>query len=169
MCNALQVLCEGNKDVKKSKNNMLKKKYKLLCMEPDETIESMQARFLHLINKLKNLGKSLSKMYYANNTLRSMCTDWQPKVITIKESNDINNLDIIQLFGKMTEHEINSKAKEEEIGLFIKRYNKYIKKHKLKHCGKILMNFKKRHAHKKEDNFTVGKMSNVAEIHDTCP
>lgn len=42
--------------------------------------------------------------------------------------------------------------KEEEMSLFIKRYNTYIKKHQLKHSDKNLINFKKTHPHKNEEN-----------------
>lgn len=41
-------------------------------------------------------------------------------------------------------------SKEEEMELFVKRYNQYMKKHKLKHSNKNLINFKKSHLHKKE-------------------
>lgn len=34
-----------------------------------------------------------------------MRRECQPKVTTIKESNDLNNLDIIKLFGKLIGHE----------------------------------------------------------------
>lgn len=34
-----------------------------------------------------------------------MCKEWQPKVIAIKESNDLSSLNITKLFGKLAEHE----------------------------------------------------------------
>lgn len=77
-------------------------------MEPGESVESMHTRFLHLIDKLNNLGKSISNKNSANKILRSMCMEWKPKVTTIKESNDLNT-DITMLFGKLVEHENNMK------------------------------------------------------------
>lgn len=34
-----------------------------------------------------------------------MCREWQPKVTAIKESNDLNALDITTLFGKLVQLE----------------------------------------------------------------
>lgn len=101
----LKTLYEGIGDIKYSNINMLIEEYELLLMEPEELVESMQTRFLHLINKLDKLGKTISKKDCANKILRYMCREWQPKVTTIKESNDLTSLDIIKLFRNLIEHE----------------------------------------------------------------
>lgn len=174
---------------------MLTKEYELFYMEPGEFVESMQTWFLNLINKLYNLGKTFYNKDCANKIMRSMCSEWQPKVTTIKDSNDLSSLDITKLFGKLAEHgnelkwlterEVKSKkedkvneekqnlslktsssrtekikdeddsfdegsSKEEETELFVKRYNQYMRKHKLKNSDKNIINFKKYHLYKKE-------------------
>lgn len=68
-------------------------------------MNSMQTHFLHLINKLNNLGNFISNKDCANKILRSMCREWQPRVTAIKDSNDLSTLDITKLFGKIVEHE----------------------------------------------------------------
>lgn len=45
---------------------MLTEEYELFCMEPGEFVESMQTRFLNLINKLDNLYKIFPNKYCAN-------------------------------------------------------------------------------------------------------
>lgn len=105
MWNTLQDLYKGTEDIKDSTINMLTNEYELFGMEPGETMKYTQTRFLHLINKLDNLGKSFYNKDCADKNLRFMCMEWQPKVTTFKESNDLNNLDIIKLFGNLTEHE----------------------------------------------------------------
>jgi len=111
-----------------------------------------------------------------------MTKELQPKVTTIKESQNLNALSMITLFGKLKEHdhEINrfksteedSKKKErkfialnttssistsstqsndepdddinkEEMSMFVRRYNRYIKRIGLKHNDKNLVNFKR--------------------------
>lgn len=74
-------------------------------MDPGESMYFMHTRFLHLINKLSNLGKTFSNKYCANKITRFICMEWKPKVTSIKESNDLINLDITKLFGKLAEHE----------------------------------------------------------------
>lgn len=115
--NALRVLYEGTKDVKKSKINTLTKEFELFHVEPGEIVASMQMRFSHIINKLENLGKTTYNQDYDNKILRSMCKEWQPKVTAIKESHDLKTLDMSTLFGKLTEreHELNRlKASESD-------------------------------------------------------
>lgn len=60
---AIQTLYEKIDGVNDSKINMLAGEFKLFRIEPRESVESMQTRFLHLINKLHNLGKFVSKKY----------------------------------------------------------------------------------------------------------
>lgn len=104
MWDALQTLYEGTKDIEDSKINMVIYEFKVFLMELGEFVESIQTRFLHLIRKLNNLGKSTSNKYCANKILRSMCREWKLKVTTIKDSNYLNTLDIIKLFGKLIGH-----------------------------------------------------------------
>lgn len=74
-------------------------------MELRESVDSMLTRFLHLINKLRNLGKTYSNKDYPNKILRTMCREFQPKVIAMKESKNPCTLDITKLFRKLVEHE----------------------------------------------------------------
>ena len=153
------------------------------CMNDGETISSMQMRFTHIVNKLKNLGKTISNPDCTNKILRCMTKEWQPKVNAIKESQNLNALSMITLFGKLKEHEHeiirfklsedDSKKKEmksfalnttssvsissiqnneesdddgineEEMSMFVRRYNRYIKRNELKHNDKNLVNFRK--------------------------
>lgn len=99
---ALQFLHEGTRDVNQSKINSFIEEYELFHVE---LVASIYMRFSHIINKLEKLGKTISDQNYANKIIRSMCRLWQPKVISIKESQDLNLLDMSTLFGKLTEHE----------------------------------------------------------------
>lgn len=78
-------------------------------VELGETVESMQMRFIYIINNLENLGKTLSNQDYANKVVSSMYKKWQPKVTTIKESHGFKALDVYTLFGKLTEHDLELK------------------------------------------------------------
>lgn len=84
MWDALQTLYEGTEDVKDSKINMLTQEFEIFRMESGESMESMKTRFLHLIKKPNNLGKSISNKVSVNKMYRSMCMVWQPKVTSIK-------------------------------------------------------------------------------------
>ena len=183
MWEALETLHEGTDEVKQSKVNTLVQQYEFFCMKDGETICSMQMRFTHIVNKLQNLGKIISNQDCTNKILRCMTKELQPKVTAIKESQNLNALSMITLFGKLKEHEheINrfksseddSKKKErksialnttasvstssvknddesdddalneEEMSMFVRRYNRYIKRNGLKHNDKNLVNLRK--------------------------
>lgn len=99
--NALQTLYEGTENVKDYKIDMLTQEFDVFHMEPKEFVESMQTHFFYLINKLNNLEIFISNKDRANKILRSICKEWKPKVTAIKESNDLNTLDITNIFWKL--------------------------------------------------------------------
>jgi len=105
MWEALETLHEGTDEVKQSKVNTLVQQYEFFCMKDGETICSMQMRFTHIVNKLQNLGKIISNQDCTNKILRCMTKELQPKVTAIKESQNLNALSMITLFGKLKEHE----------------------------------------------------------------
>jgi len=105
MWDTLENLHEGTDDVKQSKINTLIQQYELFQMEDGESISSIQMRFTHIVNKLQDLGKVISNKDCTNKILRCITRDWQPKVTTIKKSQNFNILDITTLFGKLKEHE----------------------------------------------------------------
>jgi len=117
MWDALETLHERTDDVKQSKINTLVHQYEFVRMEEGESISSMQMRFIHIVNKLQNLGKDISNQDFTNKILRCMTREWQPKVTAIKESQNLNVLSMITLFGKLKENEheiIRLKSSEEE-------------------------------------------------------
>lgn len=66
-----------------------------------ETLASMHKRCFHIIKKLENLGNTISNQDCANKVLRLYEGKWQPKVTTIKESNELKTLDISTIYTKM--------------------------------------------------------------------
>ena len=72
MWNSLETLHEGLDEVKQSNINTLVQLYELFCTKDGENIFSMQMRFTHILNKLQNLGKTISNQDCTNKTLRCM-------------------------------------------------------------------------------------------------
>ena len=95
---SIETLHKGTDEVEQSKVNTLVQQYELFCMKDGETISSMQMRFTHIVNKLQNLGKTISNQDYTNKILRCMTKEWQPKVTAIKESQNLNALSMITLW-----------------------------------------------------------------------
>lgn len=65
-------------------------------------------------------------------------------------------------------------SKKEDMGLFSKRYNRYLKRNKLKHTDKGLVNFRNTHPlnkdHKKsDDDIMCYECGNLGHYRTTCP
>ncbi|XP_050889217.1 pre-mRNA-splicing factor CWC15-like [Lathyrus oleraceus] len=88
----------------------------------------MKKRFTHLINRLNALGNLISNVIATNKVLRCLNREWEPKVIAIKEANDLKALDITTLFGKLEEH-------EQEL-TFLEKHEKEYEKNMEKEKGK---------------------------------
>jgi len=86
-------------------------------MKDGKTISSMKMRFTHIVNKLQYLWKNISNQNCTNKVLRCMSREWQSKVTTIKEFQNLKTLGITTLFGKIKEHEheiLRLKVREED-------------------------------------------------------
>jgi len=142
-----------------------------------------------------------------------MTREWQPKVTTVKESQNLNTLGMITLFGKLKEHEheiirfksseeegklkdkkpvvlkaSSSKASssimgehdseeespnEEDMVLFVKRFNRYIKKHGLRRSDKNSLSLKrsqsKGETSKDENGLSFFGCDKVGHLRSECP
>ncbi|CAL9106787.1 unnamed protein product [Musa textilis] len=97
----LEITHEGTSRVKDSKVHILMHDFKLFRMTPRETIGDIYTRFTDVINSLKSLGKCFSNVELVNKILRSLKKRWDPKVMAIQETKNLN----IFLLEKHDEHE----------------------------------------------------------------
>ena len=75
----------------------------------------MFTRFTDITNNLKSLGKMYTKEEMVRKILRCLLKNkWDPKVTTIEEAQDLKNLAIDDLLGKLLTHEIHLQEDEEE-------------------------------------------------------
>ena len=81
----LQVLHESIDQIKETKIGMLVHQYKMFKMVEHENIDKMTNRFMHIINKLKVLGKKkYTNAEMVRKILRSLSKAWRPKVLAIQ-------------------------------------------------------------------------------------
>ena len=85
-------------------------------METGEEIEGMISRFTMIINQLSALGKNISMSDQGKKILRSLPKEYRICTSTIKESKDVNTLQLDDLVGKLLdfEMEIKKDLREEE-------------------------------------------------------
>ncbi|XP_074300276.1 uncharacterized protein LOC141631513 [Silene latifolia] len=68
----LELAYERTTIVKKYRIDLLIQKYELFTMEPNESLDSMSARFSSIIYELKNLGRKFESEDIARKFLRSL-------------------------------------------------------------------------------------------------
>ncbi|KAA3474356.1 UBN2 domain-containing protein [Gossypium australe] len=71
--------------------------------------------FTHIINGLKALRKTYPNKEMVKKMLNSLPTYWEPKVMAIEESKDLNSLFFDELIGSLLTYEMKINYKEKEI------------------------------------------------------
>ena len=101
---------EGNIQVRSKKVQLHMYEYELFKMKPYESITEMTNHFNALLTTLKNLGKHFSKEEVNNKILRILTKkDWESRVTSIEEAQDLTTLSIDVLIGKLLTHELTVK------------------------------------------------------------
>ena len=89
--------------------------YELFKMKPNETITDMTNRLNALVTSLRKLGKPFSKEEVNNKILRILSKkNWESRVTSIEEVQDLANLPTDMLIGKLLTHELTIKKRGEE-------------------------------------------------------
>jgi len=106
MWDVLEVTHEGTDEVKRARKNTLIQEYEMFRMKTEKSICDVQKRFTHIVNHLLALGKTFDKEELNIKILKSLNRTWQHKVTAISESKDLTSMNIVTLFGKLREHEL---------------------------------------------------------------
>lgn len=94
----------GTSQVKETKISMHVHAYEMFIINEDETIPKMHEGFIKITNELKCLGKIYLNKEHVIKILRSFPLSWMPKVTTIMEVKDLDNLPLDKLMGSLTTH-----------------------------------------------------------------
>ena len=106
---------EGNVQVRGKKVQLHMYEYELFKMKPNETITDMTNRLNALVTTLRKLGKPFTKEEVNNKILRILPKkDWESRVISIEEAQDLTNLPTNVLIGKLLTHELSIKQRDKE-------------------------------------------------------
>ena len=106
---------EGNIQVRRKKVQLHIYEYELFKMKPHETITEMTNRLNGLVTTLRKLGKPFTKEEVNNKILRILPKkDWESRVTSIKEAQDLANLPTNVLIGKLLTHELSIKQRGDE-------------------------------------------------------
>ena len=104
--NRLQVHCEGTKLVKKNMKSLLIQEYEYFEAWSGETLIDTYDKFTKLLNDM-----AMHDKYYDNedvNTkfIRSLPKLYDEKTITIREANDLDEITLEAVYGKMRAYKL---------------------------------------------------------------
>ncbi|VFQ93337.1 unnamed protein product [Cuscuta campestris] len=154
MWDKLEVTYEGTDQVREAKIDFLTQEYEMFRMKEGEKINDMFDRFSKIINYLHALKKTYANKDLVRKILRSLTPEWRSKTDAIYESIGVANVTIDGLRGNLKTYEptiltlsldeqkkkgIALKATKEtveevssdddnEFGLVIKKFHKFMKK-----------------------------------------
>ncbi|VFQ74023.1 unnamed protein product [Cuscuta campestris] len=121
MWDKLEVTYEGTNQVREAKIDFLTQEYEMFRMKKGEKIDDMFDRFSKIINDLHALKKTYANKDFVRKILRSLTPEWRSKADAIYES--IGALKAT----KETVEEVSSDD-DNEFGLVIKKFHKFMKK-----------------------------------------
>ncbi|XP_073033741.1 uncharacterized protein [Primulina eburnea] len=98
-------LCEGNDQKKENKLTVAIQKFDNAKIKPGETLTEFDERFSGIIIELISLGKYYSNREIVLRVMRALPREWDVKTIAMRESKDLNKLELHDLFTDLKAYE----------------------------------------------------------------
>lgn len=83
-------------------------------MKPGETLHEFDERFSSIIVELTSLGKAFSNREIALKVMRALPREWDVKTVAMRESKDLNKLELHDLFADLKAYEFELGIRTEE-------------------------------------------------------
>ena len=97
----LQTVHEGTLSVKNNRLQDLATRFEVAKMKDDETFDEFYAEINDIVNSSFNLGETIPTNRIVRKILRSLPDKFLPKITAIEESNDLDQLNLEELVGKL--------------------------------------------------------------------
>ncbi|KZV57249.1 hypothetical protein F511_39871 [Dorcoceras hygrometricum] len=110
----LTQICEGNDETKENKLTVAQQKYESIKMKDGETITEFNERFSAVVIELTSLGKEYINRELALKVMRSLPRQWDVKTMAMRESKDLNKLELHDLFANLKAYEFELETRSED-------------------------------------------------------
>ncbi|XP_075478913.1 uncharacterized protein LOC142519768 [Primulina tabacum] len=110
----LTQLCEDNDQTKENKLTVAIQKFDNAKMKPGKTLAEFDERFSGIIIELISLGKYYSNSEISLKAMRALTREWDVKTIVMRESKDLNKLELHDLFADLKAYEFELGIRNEE-------------------------------------------------------
>ncbi|XP_073017771.1 uncharacterized protein [Primulina eburnea] len=104
----------GKDQTKENKLTVAIQKFDNAKMKPGETLSEFDERFSSIIIEFTSLGKDYSNREIALKVMRALPREWDVKTIAMRESKDLNKLELHDLFADLKAYEFELGIRTEE-------------------------------------------------------
>ena len=102
----LQTTYNGTKAIKDSKLQRLTTSFEEIKIEEDESFDEFYAKLKDIVNSAFNLGEIIPEPKIVRKVLRFLPERIHAKIMTIKESKDIDKIPLTELVGNLQTYEL---------------------------------------------------------------
>ncbi|KZV23040.1 hypothetical protein F511_28800 [Dorcoceras hygrometricum] len=106
-------ICEGNDETKENKLTVAQQKYEAIKMKDGETMAEFDERFSAVVIELNSLGKEYSNSELVLKVMRALPKEWDVKTMAMRESKDLNKMELHDLFANLKAYEFELETRSE--------------------------------------------------------
>ncbi|XP_073119904.1 uncharacterized protein [Henckelia pumila] len=107
-------LCEGNEQTKENKLSVATQKFDNIKMRPGESMAEFDERVSSIVIELNGLGKTYPNREVILKVIRGLPKEWDVKTMAMRESKDLNKLELHDLFADLKAYEFELQTREED-------------------------------------------------------
>ncbi|KAI3819433.1 hypothetical protein L1987_13268 [Smallanthus sonchifolius] len=105
-------MSEGSLDVKKSRNELLKKQFLVFKHFQNESLDDLATRFHHLLSELASASMVYETEEINDKFLEALPSKFDVYTVLIKENIKYKTMSLEEVLGKIQSHDMNMKKKE---------------------------------------------------------
>ncbi|KZV15620.1 hypothetical protein F511_40430 [Dorcoceras hygrometricum] len=109
----LTQICEDNDETKENKLMVAQQKYESIKMKDGETMTEFDESFSAVVIDLTSLGKEYNNRELALKVMRALPREWDFKTMAMRESKDLNKLELHDLFANLKAYEFELETRSE--------------------------------------------------------
>ena len=112
MWDTIELLMEGTVEVKENRMDILTSQYEAFKSLPGESITQVFERYDKLLNDLNLHGKVYTSREVNQKFMLTLPSHVEHKISSIRERDEINDMSIERLYGKLKTHEIKQEQRQ---------------------------------------------------------
>ncbi|GJV87975.1 retrovirus-related pol polyprotein from transposon TNT 1-94 [Tanacetum coccineum] len=120
---ATNILLQGSELTKDDRESQLYDEFECLCQIKGETIHVYYVRFSKLINEMRNIKMTMSRMQLNSKFVNNMLSEWSRFITEVKLNRGLKESNFDQLYAYLKQHEVHADENNDDGKDVRGRYN----------------------------------------------